>query len=90
MSQPARPSEMKKTIGIIQAALEEPDIEVLQVASSLLDLRLYRQGFFPRARELGRTIYVRSVFLQGVGHLAPETLPPALVDLVEPMRIIAA
>ncbi len=71
------------------AAFEDPDIEVLQVASSLLDLRLYRQGFFPRARELGRTIYVRGVFLQGVGHLAPETLPPALVDLVEPMRIIA-
>jgi spore coat polysaccharide biosynthesis protein SpsF len=38
------------------AALEDPDIEVLQVASSLLDLRLYREGFFPRARELGRTI----------------------------------
>ena len=70
------------------AALEDPDIEVLQVASSLLDLRLHRQGFFPRARELGRTIHVRSIFLQGVAHLDPEILPPTLVDLVAPIRII--
>jgi aryl-alcohol dehydrogenase-like predicted oxidoreductase len=72
------------------AALEDPDIEVLQVASSLLDLRLFRQGFFPRARELGRTIYVRSIFLQGIAHLDPETLPPSLHELIEPMRSIAA
>ena len=63
------------------AALDDPDIEVLQVASSLLDLRLLRQGFFPRARELGRTIYVRSVFLQGVAHLDPRTLPGFLDGL---------
>ncbi len=72
------------------AALEDPDIEVLQVASSLLDLRLYRQGFFPRARELGRTIYVRSLFLQGVAHLDPATLPTSLQALIEPMGIISA
>lgn len=72
------------------AALADPNIEVLQVASSLLDLRLYRQGFFPRARELGRTIYVRSIFLRGVAHLEPQTLPPSLRDLVEPMRTISA
>jgi aryl-alcohol dehydrogenase-like predicted oxidoreductase len=70
------------------AALEDPDIEVLQVASSLLDLRLHRQGFFPRARELGRTVYVHSIFLQGVAHLEPETLPPSLSDLVAPMQAI--
>ena len=72
------------------AALEDPNIEVLQVASSLLDLRLHRQGFFPRARELGRTIYVHSIFLQGVAQLAPETLPSFLADLVSPMQIIQA
>lgn len=70
------------------AALDDPDIEILQVATSLLDLRLVRQGFFQCARELGRTIYVRSVFLQGVAHLAPETLPGFLSELIEPMRQI--
>jgi spore coat polysaccharide biosynthesis protein SpsF len=70
------------------AALEDPDIEAIQVATSLLDLRLQRQGFFPRARELGRTVYVRSVFLQGVAHLAPASLPPALRALSEAMDTI--
>lgn len=72
------------------AALEDPDIEILQVATSLLDLRLYRQGFFPRARELGRTIYVRSIFLQGVAHLDPATLPGFLAPLAAPIRTIQA
>lgn len=72
------------------AALEDPDIEILQVASSLLDLRLHRQGFFPRARELGRTVYVRSIFLQGIAHLEPSILPISLGDLVAPMRTIQA
>ena len=70
------------------AALDDPDVEVLQVASSLLDLRLLRQGFFPRARELGRTIYVRSVFLQGVAHLDPATLPAFLAPLRAPIEQI--
>lgn len=72
------------------AALEDPDIEILQVASSLLDLRLHRQGFFPRARELGRTVYVRDIFLQGVARLEPESLPTALRELVAPLQIIRA
>ena len=72
------------------AALEDPDIEILQVASSLLDLRLHRQGFFPRARELGRTVYVRDIFLQGVADLEPETLPPSLLGLFAPMKLIQA
>lgn len=72
------------------AALEDPDIEILQVASSLLDLRLHRQGFFPRARELGRTIHVRSIFLEGVASREPQALPPSLVDLVAPMQRIQA
>lgn len=71
------------------AALEDPDIEALQVATSLLDLRLVRQGFFESARERGRTIYVRSLFLQGVAHLEPSTLPSFLAPLADPMRLIA-
>ncbi len=72
------------------AALEDPDIEILQVASSLLDLRLHRQGFFPRARELGRSVHVRGIFLHGMAHLDPTTLPRALTDLIAPMRTIQA
>lgn len=70
------------------AALEDPDIEVLQVASSLLDLRLFRQGFFQRARELGRSVYVRSIFLQGLAFLPPTQLPKALSALAGPIETI--
>lgn len=72
------------------AALDDPDLEVLQVATSLLDLRLVRQDFFDRARELGRTVYVRSVFLQGVAHLEPNMLPAFLAPLAAPLATIRA
>lgn len=72
------------------AALDDPEIECLQVATSLLDLRLHRQGFFPRAREAGRTVYVRSVYLQGVAHLGSARLPGFLAPLAAPMRAIEA
>jgi aryl-alcohol dehydrogenase-like predicted oxidoreductase len=72
------------------AALEDPDIEVLQVAASLLDLRLHRQGFFPRARELGRTVHVRNALLEGLAEVDPDRLPPFLADLVAPMQTIRA
>ena len=70
------------------AALDDPDVEILQVATSLLDLRLHRQGFFPRAREAGRTVYVRSVYLQGVAHLGAARLPRPLADLGGALRTI--
>lgn len=72
------------------AALEEPEAEILQVASSLLDLRLFRQGFFSRARALGRTVYVRSIFLQGVAHLEPRALPDFLFPLRDAISRIRA
>jgi len=72
------------------AALDDPEIECLQVATSLLDLRLHRQGFFPRAREAGRTVYVRSVYLQGVAHLGSARLPGFLAPLAAPIRQIEA
>jgi aryl-alcohol dehydrogenase-like predicted oxidoreductase len=56
----------------------EDGVEVIQVASSLLDQRLCRQGFFQRARERGIRVFVRSVFLQGLAFLAPAAIPAAL------------
>jgi aryl-alcohol dehydrogenase-like predicted oxidoreductase len=63
------------------AALDDPDVECLQVATSLLDQRLSRAGFFEAARRMGRKVFVRSVFLQGVAHLAPTALPSYLDPL---------
>ena len=60
------------------AALEDPTVDVIQAAASLLDPRLQRAGFFQRARDRGVEVHIRSVFLQGAACLAPENLPPHL------------
>lgn len=66
--------------------LADPDVQVIQVATSLFDQRLSRAGFFERARAAGKTVFVRSVFLQGAARLPPEDLPPHLTGLAEPSR----
>ena len=70
------------------AALEQPSIEQLQVASSILDQRLASAGFFARARAAGKTVHVRSVYLQGVAFLELERLPAHLEGLREPLRTL--
>ncbi|MCP4039558.1 MAG: aldo/keto reductase [bacterium] len=67
------------------AALEHPEVEVLQVAASLLDQRLARKGFFEAAQEAGKHIYVRSVFLQGLAFIAPRNLPRRLRAFAQPL-----
>jgi aryl-alcohol dehydrogenase-like predicted oxidoreductase len=70
-------------------ALDDPDVEVMQVASSLLDQRLARRGFFTLARERGKEVHVRSVFLQGVAFLSPEALPGHLKAARAGLALIA-
>lgn len=70
------------------AALEDPSIEHLQVASSILDQRLAGAGFFAKARAAGKTVHVRSVYLQGVAFLELERLPPHLEGLRAPLRAL--
>lgn len=72
------------------AALADPEVERIQVATSLFDQRLWRTGFFERARRAGKHVQVRSVFLQGVAFLAPDALPMHLAPLREPLRRVAA
>ncbi|MFT5443440.1 MAG: aryl-alcohol dehydrogenase-like predicted oxidoreductase [Myxococcota bacterium] len=67
------------------AALKTPEVEVIQVAASLLDQRLARSGFFEAAREAGKRVYVRSVFLQGVAFIAPSQLPQHLLGFAQPL-----
>lgn len=67
------------------AALEHPEIEIIQVAASLLDQRLARRGFFEAAQEAGKQIYLRSIFLQGLAFIQPRQLPDHLRDFTEPL-----
>lgn len=59
-------------------AIEDPDVQVVQVAASLLDQRLVRRGFFDAASESGKEVHVRSVYLQGLAFLDTRDLPTHL------------
>ena len=56
-------------------ALELEGLDTVQVASSLLDRRLYSKGFFEAAKQQGKEVFIRSVYVQGLAHLAPDALP---------------
>ncbi len=71
-------------------ALDDGESTVIQVAASLLDQRLIRQGFFDEARKRGKEVFIRSVFLQGVARMPPERLPRHLSALREPLTRISA
>ncbi len=69
-------------------AIDDPTVGVVQVASSIIDQRLGRAGFFGAADSAGCEIFIRSVFLQGVAHLPVDDLPPHLGDLRDPLNRI--
>jgi len=70
-------------------ALQDIDVDCIQVATSLLDQRLVRAGFFDEARILRKHVFVRSVFLQGVAYLPVEQLPSHLLPLRDALSAIA-
>jgi len=59
-------------------AMEEKDITIIQVPSNILDRRFERAGIFNKAEEKKKTIYIRSVFLQGLLLLNPEKLSKSM------------
>ncbi len=59
-------------------ALDLPDLTVVQVPANIFDRRMERAGVFRRAQELGKHVFVRSVYLQGLAAMEPEKLPHRL------------
>ncbi len=72
------------------AALDDPDVDIVQVATSILDQRLVRNGFFDTAAAKGKRVHVRSVFLQGAALLEPDDLPEYLSELRRPIAGLRA
>lgn len=64
----------------------------IQAPMNVFDLRLSRSGILPRLREAGKSVFVRSVFLQGFFFVDPARLPeryaPATGHL-RPLRELA-
>lgn len=71
------------TPGEAEACLAIPELEAIQVPFNLADGRLPARDFFRRAAALGRTVFCRSVFLQGL-FLMDET--PAHLAAFAPFR----
>ena len=56
-------------------AVETDGIDLIQLPSNLFDRRFEESGAFEKAQERGKTIYVRSVFLQGLMFMDYANLP---------------
>ena len=56
-------------------ALKTDGIDMVQLPSNILDRRFEKAGVFDFAEEMGKQVYVRSVFLQGLVLINVEQLP---------------
>lgn len=60
------------------AALNEDVIKIIQAPFNVLDGRLIKEGLLERAHNLGKRIYIRSVYLQGLLLMHPNDLPSSM------------
>ena len=74
-----------KTIGVsvyspdkALQALKTKDITVIQLPTNILDRRFERAGVFDLAERLGKTVHIRSAYLQGLILMDPNKLPEKL------------
>ena len=56
-------------------ALNTEGISMVQLPTNVIDRRFEKAGVFKLADDLGKTIYIRSIFLQGLLLMSPDTLP---------------
>ena len=70
-------------------ALKADGLDLLQLPSGLLDRRFETAGVFEAAARRGVEVQVRSVFLQGLVFLDPDTLPPGMEHAREAVAGVA-
>ena len=69
----------------IENVLRFPEYDSIQIPMSIFDQRLIHSGALEQLRGAGMTVFVRSVFLQGVFFLDPDTMTdPFFIDDVAP------
>jgi aryl-alcohol dehydrogenase-like predicted oxidoreductase len=56
-------------------ALNTDGISIVQLPSNVIDRRFEKAGIFQIADNEGKTIYIRSIFLQGLLFMSPDGLP---------------
>lgn len=72
------------------AALDDSEVQIVQVAASIFDRRLADAGFFDLAIARGVEVFVRSVFLQGAALLGTSELPRHLAVLGSELKRVDA
>ncbi len=58
--------------------LRTPGADLLQVAANVFDRRMIRAGVFDPAADAGKTVFVRSIYLQGLALMDPGAVPARL------------
>ena len=56
-------------------ALNTAGISIVQLPTNIIDRRFEKAGVFALADDVGKTIYIRSIFLQGLLLVSTDTLP---------------
>jgi aryl-alcohol dehydrogenase-like predicted oxidoreductase len=74
----------------VDAALAIPGLSMVQVPFNLFDRRMETSGVLACCMAAGVTVFSRSVFLQGLFFLDPETLPGHLAEAAGPLRSLRA
>ena len=70
----------------VDQALDAPGLAMIQAPFNLFDRRMETSGAIARCKATGVTVFARSLFLQGLFFLDPETLPEHLAEAAEPLR----
>jgi aryl-alcohol dehydrogenase-like predicted oxidoreductase len=71
----------------LEIVINDSDIETIQLPFNVLDNDSRKGVLLNRAKELGKTIHVRSVFLQGLFYKSIEDLPEKLIPLTSYLQI---
>ena len=70
-------------------ALAHEELDVVQVPANVFDRRMERAGVFQQARDRGKTVFVRSLFLQGLALMPPEGAARAVPRAAEAVSSFA-
>jgi len=62
-------------------AIKNDLIEIVQIPTSILDQRFHQAGVFTMASDLGRQIYIRSIFLQGLVLMGREDMSEKMASV---------
>ena len=74
-------------------ALNTEGVDMVQLPTNILDRRFEKAGVFQLADKMGKKIYIRSVFLQGLILMNPEEIPEKMAyarPVIDKLRSLSA